>query len=200
MTRGSLRSRIVHAGAAGALAFAVAPAWASPAGARDDDCGGTAVVVDPGEGGAAVGCAENPSTGLEALTQAGFTVVEVGSFPGAVCRIDGFPETDCGPMPPADRSWVYWYADAEGAWTYSSVGASMRDPDAGGVDGWVFGSSEPPSLAPAEALASGGGAESTAGAAEETDESGRPTWVLAVAALAVIAALAAWRLRRDRRA
>lgn len=199
MTRGSLRSRIVRTGAAAALAVAAAPVWASPAGAQDGGCEGAAVVVDPGEGRAAVGCAEDPSNGLEALAQAGFTVVEVGSFPGAVCRIDGFPETDCGPMPPADESWTYWYADAEGAWTYSSVGAAVRDPDAGDVDGWVFGSSEPPSLTPAEALASGGGGESTTGAAGETDDGG-PTWVLAVAALAVIAGLAAWRLRRDRRA
>src|SRR5690606_35718042 len=135
MTRGSLRSLIVRTGAAAALAVAAAPVWASPAGAQDGGCEGAAVVVDPGEGRAAVGCAEDPSNGLEALAQAGFTVVEVGSFPGAVCRIDGFPETACGPMPPADASWTYWYADAAGAWTYSSVVAAVRDPDAGDVDG-----------------------------------------------------------------
>lgn len=202
MTRGPLRSRIVRAGAAAALAVAAAPAWAAPAGAQEGGCEGVAVVVDSGRGDAAVGCAEDPSTGIEALAQAGFAVVEVGSFPGAVCRIEGFPETDCGPMPPADASWTYWYADADGEWTYSSVGAHMRDPDAGDADGWVFGSAEPPALTPAEALGSGGGAaETTAGASDDASEGGGPpTWTLAVAVLAVIAGLVAWRLRRDRRA
>ncbi|HEU5127302.1 MAG TPA: hypothetical protein VFU12_04870 [Glycomyces sp.] len=199
MTRAPLRSRLVRAGAAAALAAAAAPAWASPAGAQDGGCEGVAVVVDSGRGDAAVGCAEDPSTGIEALAQAGFAVVEVGSFPGAVCRIEGFPETDCGPMPPADASWTYWYADADGEWTYSSVGAHMRDPDAGDADGWVFGSSEPPALAPAEALGSGA-AETTAADADASEDGGSPTWMFAVAALAVIAGLVAWRLRRDRRA
>ena len=209
MTRGSLRDLLVHAGAAAVLATVAAPLWASPVSAQSGGCEGVAVVVDSGEGETAVGCAADPATGIEALTQAGFAVVEVGSFPGAVCRIDEFPETDCGPMPPADASWTYWYADADGEWAYSSVGAHMRDPDEGDVDGWVFGSSEPPGLTPVEAVDGAGAAESddADGTAKDSSsqdgasaDGGSPTWLLAVAALALIAGLIVWRLRHDRRA
>lgn len=204
MTRGSLRDLFVHIGAATVLATVAAPLWASPVSAHGDGCAGVTVVVDSGEGEAAVGCAADPASGLEALTQAGFAVAEVGSFPGAVCRIDDFPETDCGPMPPADASWSYWYADADGQWAYSSVGAHMRDPDEGDVEGWVFGSSAPPAIAPDEAVGEAGDAESPPqNGSTEDDASGSggpPTWVFAVVALALIAGLIAWRLRRDRRA
>ena len=214
MTRGSLRDLFVHSGAAAVLAPAAAPRWASPVSAHGDGCAGVTVVVDSGEGEAALGCAADPASGLEALTQAGFAVIEVGSFPGAVCRIDDFPETDCGPMPPADASWSYWYADADGEWAYSSVGAHMRDPDEGDVEGWVFGSSEPPGIAPDEAIGEAGTADDTSqddASQDGADEDGAsgddapggggfPTWVLAVVALALIAGLIAWRLRRDRRA
>lgn len=199
MTRLSRRSLLVRAGAAAVLAVAAASAQASPAVARDGGCEGVAVVVDSGRGAPSVGCAADPGDGMEALSQAGFAVVQVGSFPGAVCRIDDFPEADCGPMPPADASWSYWYADAEGEWVFSSGGALTRDPDDGDVEGWVFGDgSEPPGIAPGDAAGAGRGAGET-GDAAETDGGGSPTWLIAVAVLALIAGLVAWRLRRDER-
>ncbi|GAB3226335.1 hypothetical protein GCM10027447_16420 [Glycomyces halotolerans] len=187
---------------AGALAvIGAALVWASPATAQEGSCRGVTVVVDFGEAGPessadsepAVGCAEDPSNGIEALTQAGFTVTEVISFPGAVCRIDGFPDDECGLMPPADRSWSYWRA-VDGEWTYSNVGAGTADPDDGDVEGWVFGGgSQPPGVAPASARA----AESAPADTAESSN-GSPTWVIAVVLLSVIAGLVIWRLRRGR--
>ncbi|WP_051326084.1 hypothetical protein [Glycomyces tenuis] len=202
MTRAPLRDRLARVGAAAVLAAVAAPAWASTAGAQDGGCEGVTVVVDSGRGEAAVGCAADPADGIEALTQAGFAVAEVSSFPGAVCRIDDYPEADCGPMPPADASWSYWYADAEGEWVYASGGAMTRDPDDGDVEGWVFGDgSAPPSLTPGEASgAADDGGEAAADDAAGTEGGGSLTWVLAALALAVIAGLVVWRLRRDRRA
>ncbi|WP_100445103.1 hypothetical protein [Glycomyces xiaoerkulensis] len=195
-----IRHAAARASAAAALLGAAALAWAAPVGAHDD-CHGVAVVVDFGEAGAdagmreapVVGCAEDdPGSGIEALDQAGFAVTEVASFPGAVCRIEEFPETDCGPMPPADRSWSYWRA-ADGAWEFSNVGAGTADPDDGDVEGWVFGDgSAPPDLDPDEAAAP----ESTAD--PETSSTPSPTWIVAIVILAAVAGLAIWRLRERR--
>lgn len=195
-----LRNTLTRVGAAAMLTAVAAPAWASPAEARDGGCEGVTVVVDSGREQASVGCAADPANGIEALTQAGFAVTEVSSFPGAVCRIDDHPETDCGPMPPADASWSYWYADADGEWAFSSGGAMTRELEAGDVEGWAFGDgSAPPDITPGEAAGGGEGAAATDRTAPGS-AGGSPTWMLAVAALAVIAALVFWRLRRDRRA
>ncbi|WP_187350606.1 hypothetical protein [Glycomyces terrestris] len=155
------------------------------------------VVVDFGALGTEpeTGCAAGPADGLDALVQAGFSVTEVASIRGMVCRIDELPETDCGASPPADAYWSYWHANAgDEEWTYSIVGGADASPDPGDIEGWVFGDgSEPPAVAPIDAVAP---------AAPEEESGGRfeYTWIVAVAALAVIGGLAAWRLRRDRRA
>ncbi|MFG3338475.1 hypothetical protein [Glycomyces sp. NPDC048151] len=170
---------------------------ASPAAAHDG-CLEVTVVVDFGTLATepATGCAADPANGLDALAQAGFAVTEVASIRGMVCRIDDLPESDCGAAPPAKEYWSYWRANADDeTWSYSPVGGGDARPDAGDVEGWVFGDgSTAPAITPVEA------AESTEGhgPGEQTERSF--TWVVAVVAIAAVAALAIWRMRRDRRA
>lgn len=181
---------------AGAAALAAVPVWAAPAVAQDGECQGVIVVVDRhDENDPEVGCAADPSTGIEALAQAGFEVVEVAAFPGAVCRIDQYPQSACADMPKADASWSYWHADGE-EWNFSSSGAGTFDPEDGDIEGWVFGDgSAPPSIEPGQARVAAG--EQGAGAETETDSTRSLTWVIGAVALAVIAALVIWRRRRD---
>ncbi|MEU5872287.1 hypothetical protein AB0A73_12110 [Glycomyces sp. NPDC047369] len=166
---------------------------ASPAGAQEV-CDGVAVVVDFGAlDDLRTGCAADPADGLDALAQAGFAVTEVAAIRGMVCSIDALPATDCGASPPADAYWSYWHANAgDEEWTYSIVGGADATPDAGDVEGWAFGDgSTPPALAPGDAAAD-------APEAEPDADGPSYTWIIAVAALAVIGALAAWRLRQRR--
>lgn len=179
------------------LAFFAIAIPATPASAHDG-CLEVTVVVDFGALASepATGCAADPANGLDALAQAGFSVTEVASIRGMVCRIDELPESNCGAAPPAKEYWSYWRAgsgDAE--WSYSPVGGADARPEAGDVEGWVFGDGgTPPALAPDDAAAA------TEGHGPDEQEERSFTWLIAVAALAVIAALAIWRMRRDRRA
>ncbi|MFB9658901.1 hypothetical protein ACFQS3_12465 [Glycomyces mayteni] len=166
---------------------------AAGAGAQEV-CGGVVVVVDFGElDGLETGCAADPADGLDALAQAGFAVTEVAAIRGMVCSIDALPATDCGASPPADAYWSYWHANAgDEEWTYSMVGGADATPDAGDFEGWAFGDgSAPPAVAPPDAAADSPETESDSGGSSYT-------WVVAVAALAVIGALVAWRLRQRR--
>jgi len=192
------------------LSFLTVGLPASPAFSQSR-CSGVTVVVDFGSLAAAptstpaTGCAADPADGLDALVQAGFSVTEVASIRGMVCRIDELPDTDCGAAPPAKEYWSYWHAEpGDSEWTYSIVGGAGATPDAGDLEGWVFGDgSTPPATTPADAAAttdSDSNAESDPGAESNSDSSGSLTWIIAVAALALIAALVVWRLRRDRRA
>jgi len=54
----------------------------------------------------------------------------------------------CVNTPPATASWSYWYAPRGGSWTYSSEGASTRDPAPGTVEGWAFGDGARPGVNP----------------------------------------------------
>jgi hypothetical protein len=182
----------------GAVLIAAVAAVGVPAGSAgaQETCAGVTVVVDFGSlaGDSKTGCAADPGDGLDALAQAGFSVTEVASIRGMVCRIDALPETDCGASPPADAYWSYWHANpGDEEWTYSMVGGADASPDPGDLEGWAFGDgSEPPAVAPGDAVAT---------AAPEAESGGGDfTWIIAVAALAVIGALVVWRLRRDRRA
>ncbi|GAA2299318.1 hypothetical protein GCM10009853_064470 [Glycomyces scopariae] len=163
-----------------------------------EPCAGVTVVVDFGTLATdpKTGCAAGPADGLDALAQAGFSVTEVASIRGMVCRIDALPETDCGASPPADAYWSYWHANpGDDEWTYSMVGGADATPDQGDLEGWAFGDgSTPPAVAPADAVAS------AAPETESESEGADWTWIVAVAALAIIGGLVVWRLRRDRRA
>ncbi|WP_227997077.1 hypothetical protein, partial [Glycomyces albidus] len=194
----SVLRRLAVLGAALTVAAAAAAVPAAPAAAQEA-CEGVTVVVDFGSlaAGPETGCAPDPADGLDALAQAGFSVTEVASIRGMVCSIDAMPEADCGAAPPADAYWSYWHANAgDDEWTYSMVGGADATPDRGDVEGWAFGDgSEPPAVAPGDAVAS-----AAPGTGSDTGSGANLTWIAAVAALAVIGGLTAWRLRRDRRA
>jgi hypothetical protein len=87
-----------------------------------------------------------PTTGLAALTGAGFTYAFVPRFPGFVCTIDAKPNPCNGA--PATAYWSYWHASPGGTWTYSSVGAGSYDPPQGSVEGWAFGAGTAPGISP----------------------------------------------------
>ncbi|MEU5694528.1 hypothetical protein [Actinosynnema sp. NPDC020468] len=132
--------------AAVGLQVAVSPA------ARAAACAGTSgvtVVVDNGAlgGGVSTQCAPgNPTSGLTALTGAGFSYAFVPRQPGFVCRINALPNPCNGA--PATAYWSYWHAQPGGTWTYSTSGAAGYDPAPGSVEGWAFGSGQAPSTAP----------------------------------------------------
>ncbi|HSF97269.1 MAG TPA: hypothetical protein VLA55_01150 [Ornithinibacter sp.] len=126
------------------LAVAAAPASAAA-------CSGTSgvtVVVDTG-GSISTRCASgDPSSAWGALTAAGFGTTPVQTFPGALCQINGYPDTSCVRMPPASAYWAFFHARAGGSWTYSSSGVASYDPAPGSVVGFAFGSGGQPGIAP----------------------------------------------------
>jgi hypothetical protein len=88
----------------------------------------------------------NPKTGLAALTGAGFSYTFVPRYPGFVCTIDKLPNPCNGA--PASAYWSYWHAKRHGKWVYSSLGAGTYHPVPGQVEGWAFGSGQPPGISP----------------------------------------------------
>ena len=140
--------------AAVALVAAAAPVLSFPATAEAAACSGTSgvtVVVDFGSlgGGVSTRCAPgDPSSGVDALQRAGFVVTPVNGE-AFVCRIDGKPAEDrCMVTPPSTAYWAYWHAKRGGSWTFSSAGAGTYNPAPGTVEGWAFGASRKPSVAP----------------------------------------------------
>ena len=118
---------------------------------------GVTVVVDftALDAGVVIRCVPGaPGSGITALGDAGFDVVQVATMPGFVCRIDGRPgpgAESCASTPPADAYWTYWTASRGGAWAYSPAGPAGSRPAQGGVEGWSFTTSAtatPPSVAP----------------------------------------------------
>jgi hypothetical protein len=177
----SLR-RAVAVAAAAALVV-LGPAAARPAAAESEaaagkpgycsDESGVTVVVDFRElgGDVVVRCATGPGgqgyTGLEALTDAGFTVAGTLRWGMQfVCRIQGRPAAredlaipgddsyheDCGDTPPDTAYWSYWYASNGGDWKYSTASAATRSTLKGGFEGCSFhlgtSSATPPPIAP----------------------------------------------------
>lgn len=122
-------------------------AVASPASAVP--CSGVKVVVDFAAlgGGVQTGCATgDPTTGLTALTGAGFTYSFVPRQPGFVCRINSLPNP-CT-VPTTSAYWSYWHATPGGTWSYSTSGAGGYDPAPGTVEGWSFGAGVAPAATP----------------------------------------------------
>ena len=125
---------------------AAAPAWAA---ACTSTTKGVTVVVDFTKLGGKVDTAcdkSNPSTGLAALTGAGFTYTFVPKYPGWVCTIDKKPNPCNGG--PASAYWSYWHATRGGKWIYSQTGAGTYKPKPGTVQGWAFGAGKAPSIPP----------------------------------------------------
>jgi hypothetical protein len=96
-----------------------------------------------------------PTTGIEALQQAGFTPAGTAQYGLAfVCRINNLPSTAqqaCTTTPPANAYWAYYHAN-KGAttWTYTSVGALSYKPAQGSIEAWAFGNSAKPSKTPGQ--------------------------------------------------
>jgi hypothetical protein len=136
---------------AGLVVTSATPAQASA-------CSGTTgvtVVVDftAFGGGVTVECAHgDPDTGIEALQDAGFTVIGTQRWGLAfVCRINNLPapvDEPCIDTPPVNAYWSYWHATPGGSWSYSPVGASSYDPTPGTVEGWSFGAGSAPGITP----------------------------------------------------
>lgn len=144
-----LLRRLAGTVAATGLALAGLAVAAAPASAAA--CSGTSgvtVVVDTG-GSISTRCASgDPSTAWKALTAAGFGTTPVQTFPGALCQINGYPDTSCVRMPPASAYWAFFHAKAGGSWTYSSSGVASFNPAPGTVVGFRFGSGGQPGIAP----------------------------------------------------
>lgn len=145
-----LLGRLAGAAAAAGLVLPGIVATAGPASAAA--CSGTSgvtVVVDTGSS-TSIRCASgDPSSAWAALTATGHSVTPVQQFPGAICRIDGYPSSDpCRQMPPSDAYWALFHAKRGGSWTYSSAGAGSHNPAPGTVVGFRFGSGQQPRTAP----------------------------------------------------
>lgn len=117
--------------------------------ARCSGTSGVSVVVDQKAFGkpVAVRCAPgDPTSGLDALTKAGFTYAFLPRQPGFVCRINSRPNPCKGA--PATAYWSYWHGTRGGTWTYSTAGAGGYNPAPGTVEGWAFGAGKQPSVKP----------------------------------------------------
>ncbi|MFJ1707053.1 flagellar hook-length control protein FliK [Kitasatospora sp. NPDC088346] len=152
MSRPRPRRRLLAAlTAAAALTVALVGATttaAPPASAAA--CTGTSgvtVVVDFTAlgGGVQTGCAPgDPTSGLAALTGAGFGYAFHPRFPGMVCRINALPNPCNGA--PVTAYWSYWHAAHGGPWSYSTLGAGSYDPAPGDVEGRAFGAGSQPGI------------------------------------------------------
>jgi hypothetical protein len=92
-----------------------------------------------------VAFSESQLSGYEVLQRSGLDLnIEVSGMGAAICRIDGegctFPQQSCfcGTEGDAYIYWSYW-RQADGAWQYSSLGASNSLVQPGSVEGWVWG-------------------------------------------------------------
>jgi hypothetical protein len=87
--------------------------------------------------GCAVGAQAN---GLAALSNAGFSTVDVPNFPdGAVCQINGRPVQGYPYCWTTGGYWAYWRSDGRHPWVSSQVGAGQTGRvRAGRVEGWRF--------------------------------------------------------------
>ncbi|WP_377643553.1 hypothetical protein [Oryzobacter terrae] len=146
----ALLGRLAGTAVAAGLVLTGFVATAGPASAAA--CSGTSgvtVVVDTGSSTSTRCASGDPSSAWKALTAAGYAVTPVQQFPGAICRIDGYPSNQaCVRMPPADAYWAFFHAARGGSWTYSSSGATSHDPAPGTVVGFRFGSGQKPRSAP----------------------------------------------------
>lgn len=137
----------VAAALAGPAALAVV-GTATPAAAAEPCVG---VIVDARllGGGVSTGCAQgDPSTGLKALTMAGYSYAFVPRQPGLVCQVDGAPECS---RTSTQTYWSYWYRPkGSDSWVYASQGAGTHDPAPGSTEAWVWqdgGRRQPPDIA-----------------------------------------------------
>jgi hypothetical protein len=137
------------AGSAVLLTLLLGPAAPVPAAAATRPCVGMVVDGRLAGGTLRTGCATgDPRSGLDALTDAGFSYAFVPRQPGQVCQIDGLPEcSDTG----NETYWSYWHrARGSHRWVYSGEGAATYDPEPGDTEAWVWqqgGKRSPPDIA-----------------------------------------------------
>ena len=110
------------------------------------------IVVQSEDGSVVTYCvsfAGDSISGYEALLATGLEVEAAfdPSLGAAVCSIagEGCPANDCFCRYPA--YWSYWHLNA-GGWAYSGTGASNYQLHAGEVDGWRWGTGDPPPVIP----------------------------------------------------
>jgi len=110
------------------------------------------LVVQLGDGSTRTFCIyfENDRiSGYELLQRSGLPIIaERDSTSIAICKIEdyGCPEEDCFCASPPDY-WSYWHLEDED-WMYSTLGSVVDDITHGDVDGWAWGSANPPPLIP----------------------------------------------------
>ena len=113
-----------------------------------------AVIVDFRLLGGSVqtGCAlGDPSTGLQALTKAGFRFTP-RPRDGLICQINARPA--CADTT-TTKYWSYWYRGAgSSSWVYASEGPATHNPKPGSTEGWVWqdGGRTPPPATRAETI------------------------------------------------
>jgi hypothetical protein len=109
-----------------------------------------ALVIDPGDGtlvAQVVTLTKAHPTGYDVLQQSGVDLLVQSSAMGvAICSIGGTgcPVSSCFCDAP-DNNWTYWHLE-EGTWVFSAVGAGMYSVSDGAVEGWRWGSGEPPQV------------------------------------------------------
>lgn len=174
-------------------------------------CAGVTVIVDFHPGVREVCDANSGRPDAAALfTRNGWTLTQVSSTPGFVCRIDGRPAGgSCASTPPATAYWSLWVSAGPGKpWSYASLGPySLTVPDGGSVAfSWDARPGDvPPSVAPggvapsAAASSAAPSSAATATAPGPTGGSGLPGWVApTLVVLVLVAALVVALLRRRR--
>ena len=197
------------------VSLSVSTAAASPAVAEVPAAGacagtsGVSVVVDLTDlgGEIVVGCAAgDPTTGRQALLDAGFVATDASS--GLICAINSAPD----PCPATfDGSyWAYWSAQPGADWTAYAVGADSSDPAPGTFEGWRYNDgTAAPGVLPAALEAAAPTATTTpvpaAAAAPVADDAGSDSGPstatitgLGVAALLLVAAVGVVIARRRR--
>lgn len=153
--------------AATVLSPPAAAAQAAPSGGACTDPDAVTVVVDSTElgGEVTVGCATDPASGTEALTQAGFA--ESRDPSGYICAVGGLP--DPCPTEFTGSYWSYWSAGPDGEWTSYMEGSDTAVPEPGSVEGWRYGDGTQPPAVDAAAVLPGAAESDSATDADGAD-------------------------------
>jgi hypothetical protein len=111
------------------------------------------LVVRFGDGSLTTRCVEfggSEISGYDVLERSGLSFAAAfDSGQGvAICKIEdeGCPVEDCLTCA-YPNYWAYWHL-RDGSWTYSQVGASGYKAHDGDVEGWSWGTGDPPSVVP----------------------------------------------------
>jgi hypothetical protein len=110
-----------------------------------------ALVIRFGDGSVLTSCVEFDEaeiSGYEVLRRAGLSIVVAfdSGLGAGVCKIEdeGCSKDSCMTCD-APNYWSYWHL-TDGSWAYSQLGASSYKVQDGDVEGWRWGTGEPPSV------------------------------------------------------